>query len=291
LGELDDARVAASGVVPVADEDVAVGRDGDRVRLIERVGPIARDAGLTERQKRFSIGTEFPLRVPLAFDALTVGDPQVAVLIDRQTVREDEHAAAPTSQHLARRVELEDGIELGIPARVHAATLGDPDVSIARDCHAARRSHRAAFGELVPVLNRTVWIRLRVWRGICLRQYRRNGHYQQKDSCHHSGDDYTPGPRAFAHSLCVVNASISIRSLTPTRPVFHKESKPFIWTKLITENLCSQLRPYPNGSESLPGRYACGPSARKSRQSRSGGSGASAKVNSRSGCTARKLPT
>ena len=190
--EANQARVRVA--VAFRDEDVAV-RIGDHViRLIERrgirrlAGHVA--AGLAERQQHLAIGAELDhlvadhlgrhrrqrrisgLAGPAGRQvALTVGHPDVAVAIDVDAVREDEHALAEARDHLAALVELEDGLErrhfiLGaIPAGIRRAPLGDPDAAaVLVDVDRARRSPGAALGQLRPAFNRVVRIRRVVGR-------------------------------------------------------------------------------------------------------------------------------
>ena len=88
----------------VADEDVAVRRDQDGGRHIERVGAVASHAGLAERHQDLAVLTELEHLVALAVSprilavgAFTVGDPDVAVAVDVDPVRPDEHAGAESS--------------------------------------------------------------------------------------------------------------------------------------------------------------------------------------------------
>src|SRR5262249_51119322 len=124
--------------VPLGDEDVAVRRGDDVVRLIE----IIRRRGaarLAERQQHFAVGAElvyliavrcartrtdragrrFAARATAALAAATgaarrngrvvlaVGHPHVAVAIDVDAVREDQQARAETPHELAARIELQ----------------------------------------------------------------------------------------------------------------------------------------------------------------------------------------
>ena len=41
FGELQDARIAATGAVAIGDEDIAIRRDGDGIRLVEGIEAIA----------------------------------------------------------------------------------------------------------------------------------------------------------------------------------------------------------------------------------------------------------
>src|SRR5437762_13479057 len=57
FGELDNTRIGVAAVA-VADEDVAVRRDEDGGRHVERIGSIARDACLAERHQEFAVSAK-----------------------------------------------------------------------------------------------------------------------------------------------------------------------------------------------------------------------------------------
>src|SRR5439155_11907030 len=95
--------------VAVGDEDVAGrGGDDDVGGLIEGVAAGAGDAGLAERHQDGALLVELEDLVALAIFAARVGEPQVALAIDRRAVREDEHPRPPRLQQLSVRVVLQD---------------------------------------------------------------------------------------------------------------------------------------------------------------------------------------
>src|SRR2546426_10580556 len=138
LVELQDAVVPRA--VSFRNEDVAVGRDQDVVRLIEIVWRRGA-ARLAERQQQLAVGTELVHLIPFGragprsdrarrrFAArpsatttrcaaartalwkrrvvLAIGHPDVAVAVDENPVRENEQPLAETLHELARRIELQ----------------------------------------------------------------------------------------------------------------------------------------------------------------------------------------
>src|SRR3954470_3432455 len=201
LVELQDPVVA--GAVSFANEDVAVRCGDDVVRLIKIVGR-RRAARLAEREQHFAVGAELEDLVALGragprtdraarrgaapasgFSAgrfrtaaacaraalrqrrivLAVGDPHVAVAIDMDAVREDQHAGGEAFHQLAAGVEfhhrrdVHDLAGRAIETAVQAAALRYPDrLAVLVDVDGARRSPRAAFGELEVVLDGGVWV-------------------------------------------------------------------------------------------------------------------------------------
>src|SRR5205085_6676835 len=110
LAELHDARIGIAAVA-VSDENVAVRRGYDRRWRIELVVAAAGDAGLAKREQKLAVGTEFENLMPLALDADAVGDPDIAVAIDVQAVREDQHSGAEALDQLAGGIEFENRVK------------------------------------------------------------------------------------------------------------------------------------------------------------------------------------
>src|SRR5689334_1896186 len=112
LGELENAIVGARAV-SLGYEDVAVRRNVDVGRLIERIGGarIAGDAWLAQRHQHLAVLAELDDGLALAALRNRVGDPDVAVAIDMEAVRIVHHAAAELDLHVAVGVELHDWIE------------------------------------------------------------------------------------------------------------------------------------------------------------------------------------
>src|SRR5262245_23411592 len=102
LVELQDARVAIrTGRVALDDEDLSVAADGHVVRLIQQTRstalvPIALLTLAADRQQRL------PLRAHLDDDvSADVGDPEISVTVDLQSVRPREETLAIRSDVLA----------------------------------------------------------------------------------------------------------------------------------------------------------------------------------------------
>ncbi len=177
LRELHD-PVVADVVVPVGDEDVAVGRYDDIARRRELTRSAAGLSRSAQGHQHLSLRTELddnltafvPLRNPVGGNG--VGHPHVAVAIDIEPVRPDEQATAETLHDLAVRPELENGIRLRVAAFVaeasrilEALTSHDrPDVpAVGVHRHLADGAHRPAVGQLRPALDDAI----RVGRDLC----------------------------------------------------------------------------------------------------------------------------
>ena len=157
LVELHDARVANCGAaagVAVADEDVAVGRDGDFSRRVELIHSGAGDALLSERHQHLAIrATEFEHLM-----AAVVGHPEIAVLVDGELVGADEQSRTKAFQQFARGIELEDRRDAGIGTGAgraarsrNAASIDDPDRPIRRRRDARRRSPLSSGRQMAEV--------------------------------------------------------------------------------------------------------------------------------------------
>jgi hypothetical protein len=85
------------------------------------------DALRAERQQHFSIGGEFHDGVASAASAAAIRDPDIAFLIDRDAMRESEHAAAEGTHEFPLLVEFDDGIEIGAHAGIGAAAVERPN--------------------------------------------------------------------------------------------------------------------------------------------------------------------
>src|SRR2546425_8992331 len=112
--------------------------------------------GRAERRQHLSVWAELDddLSALVAFRGSVlgdrIGDPDVAVAVDVEPVRPDEHAAAEALHHFAVGTELEDRIGLGIAAFVAEprgilqaiASHDRPDVAaVGIDRYLADRSH------------------------------------------------------------------------------------------------------------------------------------------------------
>ena len=150
LGELHDAVVGVAAVA-VGDIDVAVGRDRDVARPIERVLAVAGHAGLAERHQDLAVRAELDDDSALAVLAALVGHPDVALAVDAEAMREVEHAAAEALHEFAGRIELHDRRDSRLSAVVRAAAVEDPDaLAVAIDLDADRRAPSCGRPEASP---------------------------------------------------------------------------------------------------------------------------------------------
>src|ERR1043165_8752929 len=158
FGELHHAGVRIAAVA-VADEDVAVRRDQDGRRHVERVRAIA---GLAERHQELPLGAELehlmPLAVPLrilAVRALAIAHPDVPVAVDMDAMWANEHAGAETPDDVARLVELQNRGDVRFGTVVSTAPFEHPDAAaVAIDGDAGRRRRLSAgphFEEIVDI--------------------------------------------------------------------------------------------------------------------------------------------
>src|SRR5438128_2069351 len=104
LRELHDPRID----VAVRDKDLAVRRDGDIGRAVERVGTVARDAGLAERHQQLTVARVLEDLLPFAVAGAAVGEPEESVTIDPDAVLPDELLVSPALEHSAIGIELDD---------------------------------------------------------------------------------------------------------------------------------------------------------------------------------------
>ncbi len=176
LRELHDAVVRA---MAVGDEDVAIGSRRDAGRGIEMALVVTGDARLAERHQQLSVRAELAHDVPGpdpglggSCDGLVgrrVGRPHIALAIDMQAVRPDEHLRAEAFDDVALGVELVDrvvGLERSVgvhavdaepaaPGERHRARLiasdkGPDTFSVDVNMDRSRRSHLAAARKSCP---------------------------------------------------------------------------------------------------------------------------------------------
>src|SRR5207237_920739 len=155
LGELHHAGVRVAAVA-VADEDVAVRRDEDGGRHVERVRAVAGHARLAERHQQLPLGVELehlmPFAVPLrilAIRALAIAHPDVPLAVDMDPMRANEHAGAETLDDVARLIELQNRGDARFRTVIAAAPFEDPDAAaIAIDGDTGRRSNLSAVRHL-----------------------------------------------------------------------------------------------------------------------------------------------
>jgi hypothetical protein len=169
-----DDPVVAVFTVSVGDEDVTFRRDRDVTWCSEVIGSAALFAECAQRHQHLAGRTELdhdlaalvPLRRPV--HRHRVGHPDVALAIDIDAVRPDEHAAAKAGHDLAVRAELHNRVGLRVAAlvaeagRILEAVAANhrPDMAaVAIDRHFPHRPHRATVRELRPPFSDAIWIR------------------------------------------------------------------------------------------------------------------------------------
>ena len=105
------------------------------------------------RATRASAGSSAPAGRPRRV-VLSVADPDVSVSVHVNSVGKNDQSRAEALHELAGGVELQDGIEVRVEARVGTATLADPDArAVFVDFDRARRSPRSSCGKLEVVLD------------------------------------------------------------------------------------------------------------------------------------------
>ena len=148
--EADDPPPGA--VVRVGHVDLSVGGHHHVRRLGEVGGRVAGFSGRAQRHQQLALGGELQHRMPGRGGAVPprVGHPDVALMVHVDPVRPRDHPAAEAPQQVPLLVEEEDGIHIRAYAGVRAAALRDPDVSVERNLHRARRAPLPSVGELAP---------------------------------------------------------------------------------------------------------------------------------------------
>src|SRR5258706_6312564 len=113
-GELDDAGVGLVAV-PVGDENIAVRGDNYVGGRVEMGGVVAGLAWRAERHQHLAVRRELHDGVArlLVLVGAPVGDPDVAVLIDEQAMREVGHSGAKTRHHASGGIVLVERGDLG----------------------------------------------------------------------------------------------------------------------------------------------------------------------------------
>src|ERR1043165_1396927 len=214
VGELHHAGVRIAAVA-VADEDVAVRRDEDGRRHVERVRAIAGHASLAERHQELPLGAELehlmPLAVPLrilAVRALAIAHPDVPVAVDMDAMWANEHAGAETPDDVARLVELQNRGDVRFGTVVSTAPFEHPDAAaIAIDGDAGRRPHLSAVRHFEEIVDSPVGIDL---GGDAMRE--REHHHAGRERQHSSswGHDRPPPSKK-------TSSSVEVRKYTRVR--------------------------------------------------------------------------
>ncbi len=146
----------------VADKNVAIGRNHDAACAVEVALGVAGHAGMAECHQHLARRAELDHDAAFAVPDPVVGRPHIAVLVDKEAVRLDEHAGAEAPHELAVRVELLDRVAPRIGTAVeHPNALAVAMVDLDLD----GRAELAALWELEPVVLHLVRIGRRIGIG------------------------------------------------------------------------------------------------------------------------------
>src|SRR5262249_41267863 len=169
LGIFHDA-IVGSGAMAVGDVDVAVGRNGDIGGATQIALVVARHSRLADCHQHLSVRAELDGSAALAVAGALVGDPDIALAVDGEAVREIDESGAQAGHELAGRIELYDRRKFRLGAVFGAAPLEYPNsfavaMGLARVC----ASNFAATRQLRPVLLHAVGVGGGIGRGRLLR--------------------------------------------------------------------------------------------------------------------------
>ena len=88
-----------------------------------------------------------------------IGNPDVAIAIHMQAMGKQHETRADGCHHLALRINLQDGVQIGIRAAVGTAAIDGPQVTaIGIDIDSRRRAPGPAIGQVDPVVDRGIGI-------------------------------------------------------------------------------------------------------------------------------------
>ncbi len=85
----------------VGDINVAIGRDDDTARPVQKAGTIAGHSRLAKGHQHLALRAEFYDHVALAVLRPLVGHPHIALVVDIEAVRLVEHVGAERPHELA----------------------------------------------------------------------------------------------------------------------------------------------------------------------------------------------
>ena len=158
----------------VGDENLAARVDDDIGRSDERVGTGDADARLAERHQQLAVTIEFEdlkalaLGLPRRVERTAVGDPDVALRVDVQTVRLQEQALAEALHEPSRRVEHQNRNVAACPLSGSRSRstgcrrpMQHPQVALGIDVRVGYLSPRETCRKLCPVLDQPETILLR----------------------------------------------------------------------------------------------------------------------------------
>src|SRR6266446_6441590 len=168
-GELDDPRVCVAAM-PITNDDVAIGGNGDIRWRVEHVGPVTCDTSSAKRQQYLALWTELDDLMALAIAANIVRRPHIALAIDIEAVGVVEETLANAQYKIPRGIESVDRIKRRVDTVSCPTSLENPDAfAIGTDIDSRHLSHLAAIGHLQPIRVEKVWVggAIRVGRHLC----------------------------------------------------------------------------------------------------------------------------
>src|SRR5215468_1411247 len=113
LSEFHDAVIGGSAVT-VGDVDVAIGRNNDAARPIQKGGAIAGHSGFAQGHQDLTLRAEFDQHGALAVLRPLIARPDISLTVDIEAVWEVERAAAECPDELAAGIKFLDRRNHGI---------------------------------------------------------------------------------------------------------------------------------------------------------------------------------
>src|SRR3981189_1522855 len=99
--KLDDLLMELAGLMAIRDENFAVGRNQHGTGHIQRNRPAAGVAGLPKRAQDLPVLIKFENIIALVAGRLGVRHPDMAGLVDEDSVRKDEHPCPKPTQEVS----------------------------------------------------------------------------------------------------------------------------------------------------------------------------------------------
>jgi len=223
LGEFEDpAVIGGIAAMAIGNKNIAIGRNRHAGWPIEGIRAAPADAHLAKHHQHVAVLVELEnllskndarriarRHAKYSLLVIDIADPQIALMVDHEPVRIDEHAGAEALEQLAGWIKLQDrriGIaatETGGDARRHGveAAMEDPNIAVAVDMHAYDLTPAAAIhalGQGRPALDKAIGIgqlsRLGVLRRLGVRS-----RCEARDE-EHGGDERRSGSNRIRHS-------------------------------------------------------------------------------------------